>query len=428
MKVFLDCVGCRLNQAEIEKMARQFRAEGHEIVADTREADLAVINTCTVTNQAAADSRHKVHQATRNGGGNIVLTGCWSTMEPEQAKLLVGEGKIIPNNQKEQLVNDILGISDIDIDELERQPIPGARRRTRAFIKVQDGCENHCTFCITTIARGEGQSRNIAEVIKDIKASVLGGVKEVVLTGVHLGSWGNDLGGGKLRLKDLIKAILNEVDIKRMRLSSLEPWDMDDQFWDLWRDARLCRHLHLPLQSGSASVLRRMARKTTPIEYANLVMAARDKISEVAITTDMICGFPGESDKEFDETLAFVKEMNFAGGHVFTYSARPGTAAAKMGEQIPNVIRKGRSNQLRTLLEKSKDAFAENFIGKKMEVLWEKGTATGDGWLMEGLSDNYLHIQTISKTNLWNEINKVKINSNKRGKLTSDLVRKDKDE
>jgi threonylcarbamoyladenosine tRNA methylthiotransferase MtaB len=349
MKIYLDTVGCRLNQSEIETMAGQFRSAGHEIVSGAAEADLVVINTCTVTSQAASDSRQKVRQAARLGVDQIVLTGCWSTLEPGQAMALPKVHKLVPNDLKDQLVKEVLGSPEMefDLEPLARQPLPGIHKRTRAFIKVQDGCDNHCTFCITTLARGQGVSRPIPEVLKDIRAALLGGTREVVLTGVHLGSWGADYAGRNGLLKDLIQAILDETDVPRLRLSSLEPWDLDEKFFDLWQDSRLCRHLHLPLQSGSAGVLRRMARKVTPRSFADLLRAARAAIPDVAITTDLIAGFPGESEAEFSETLEFVEKMKFSGGHIFTYSARTGTAAAKMPGQVPPQVRKNRNAILR---------------------------------------------------------------------------------
>ena len=195
-----------------------------------------------------------------------------------------------------------------DLEPIARKPLPGLHRRTRAFIKVQDGCDNHCTFCVTTIARGEGRSRSVADVILDIQSALEGGTKEIVLTGVHLGSWGQDSGN---HLRDLVKAILRETDAPRLRLSSLEPWDLDADFFSLWADKRLMPHLHLPLQSGCDSTLRRMARKTTPQSFRELVSAARAVMPEVAITTDIIAGFPGETDDEFAESLAVCKRDEF---------------------------------------------------------------------------------------------------------------------
>jgi threonylcarbamoyladenosine tRNA methylthiotransferase MtaB len=411
MKIFLDTIGCRLNQAEIEILARQFRLAGHEIVPRAAEADLAVVNTCTVTSQAAADSRSKIRQAGRQGVERIVATGCWATLEPAQAAGLSGVERIVPNQHKDSLAADLLGLPQefFDLEPLARQPLPGLHRRTRAFLKVQDGCDNACTFCITTLARGAGRSRPAAAVLTDVRAALDGGVQEVVLTGVHLGSWGQDLPGG-LRLRVLVHSLLTQTDLPRLRLSSLEPWDLDAGFFRLWQDPRLCPHLHLPLQSGSASVLRRMLRKTTPGEFAGLVAAARERIPDLAVTTDIIAGFPGESEAEFAETLAFVREMDFAGGHVFTYSARPGTAAARMQGQLRGEISKRRSAELRLLLAESAAAFRRKFIGRSLPVLWESSDQLSDaGWRMEGLTGNYLRVRASSAQPRWNQVDPVQL-------------------
>jgi threonylcarbamoyladenosine tRNA methylthiotransferase MtaB len=410
MKIYLNTIGCRLNQAEIEIYARQFRAAGHELVANQEDADLAVINTCTVTTAAASDSRAKIRQAVRAGIKDVTVTGCWSTLQPQEAEKMPGVSQVIPNLEKDQLVSNILGapIEEFDLSPIERQPIPGARLRTRAFIKVQDGCDNRCTFCITTVARGVGHSRSVQEILSDIHAASAN-AQEVVLTGVHLGSWGHDF-SPNLHLRHLVKTILSETDIPRVRLSSLEPWDLDIDFFKMWDDPRLCRHLHLPLQSGCAATLRRMARKTTPQDFANLVNAARERIPGVAITTDIITGFPGESETEFKESLSFVRAMNFADGHVFTYSARPGTAAARMPNQVPHPVRKERNAKMRTILGESASAFQASFVGQVLPVLWESATALGpDGWQVSGLTGNYLRVNAQAPRHLWNQITPVRL-------------------
>jgi threonylcarbamoyladenosine tRNA methylthiotransferase MtaB len=432
MKIYLDTIGCRLNQSEIETMARQFRAAGHEIVAAAESAELAVVNTCAVTSEAASDSRGKIRHIARAGVKEIVATGCWATLQPKEAAVLPNVLQVVPNARKEDLVAETLNLpastfnlQPFDLEPLSRRPLPGLHRRTRAFIKVQDGCDNQCTFCITTVARGESRSRPIANVILDIRSALAGGAKEIVLTGVHLGSWGYDLssptsacpGGPSARrlttdvgmhLKDLIKVILHETETPRLRLSSLEPWDLTADFFSLWRDSRLMPHLHLPLQSGSASTLKRMARKTTPESFRELVAAARDLIPDVAITTDIIAGFPGETETEFAETLDFVRAMAFAGGHVFSYSARPGTGAARMKGQVKAVLRKERNHILHQALEESAKSYRQKFIGQKMPVLWESTSEMGEwGWQMEGYTPNYLRVQAFAPSPRWNELNYV---------------------
>lgn len=422
MKIYLDTIGCRLNQAEIESMARQFRAAGHEIVASAEMADMAVVNTCAVTNDAASVSRSKIRHIARAGVNEIVATGCWATLQPQRANELPNVFRVVTNDRKDYLVADLLNLppQSFDLEPISREPLPGLHRRTRAFIKVQDGCDNHCTFCITTVARGEGRSRAIADVIRDIQSALDGGAKEIVLTGVHLGSWGQDFGN---HLRDLIKAILCETDTPRLRLSSLEPWDLDADFFSLWNSSRLMPHLHLPLQSGCESTLRRMARKTTPDSFRELVWAAREAIPDVAITTDIIAGFPAETEAEFAETLDFVNEMNFAGGHVFTYSPRPGTGAARMKGQVKPEIRKKRNHILHDALEESAKSYREKFVGKKLSVLWESTSEMGErGWQMEGHTENYLRARAFAPSPRWNEVDDVRVNGLVDNSLMGEII------
>jgi threonylcarbamoyladenosine tRNA methylthiotransferase MtaB len=411
MKFFLDTIGCRLNQAEIESLARQFRAAGHEIVPTATQADLAVVNTCSVTSQAASDSRAAIRRARRLGAGAVVATGCWATLEPEKAAGLPGVHRVVSNQNKDTLAVDLLGLPRefFELEPLARQPLPGLHARTRAFIKAQDGCDNACTFCITSVARGANRSRPLENVLADVQAAQAGGAQEIVLTGVQLGAWGNDFHPSQ-PLGKLVSSLLAGTSVTRLRLSSLEPWNLQAGFFSLWQDERLCRHLHLPLQSGSESVLKRMRRKTAPEAFAGLVQSARAAIPGVAITTDIIVGFPGETEAEFCETLEFVKSMHLAGGHVFTYSARPGTPAARMQAQVRYEIRKERSAALRAILDESAQAYRSGFIGHTLAVLWEASSRlTEAGWVLEGLTDNYLRVSAVAAQPRWNQIDKVEL-------------------
>jgi threonylcarbamoyladenosine tRNA methylthiotransferase MtaB len=411
MKIFLDTIGCRLNQAEIETLARQFRAAGHEIVPTATEADLAVVNTCSVTSEAASDSRAAIRRARRLGAKEVVATGCWATLEPEKAASLPGVHRVVSNLHKDNLAIDLLGLPQefFELEPLARLPLPGLHARTRAFIKVQDGCDNACTFCITTVARGTNRSRPVEDVLADVQAALAGGAKEIVLTGVQLGAWGGDFPAPQ-HLVELVSALLARSSVVRLRLSSLEPWNLETGFFSLWQDERLCRHLHLPLQSGSESVLKRMRRKTTPDSFAGLLQSARAAIPEVAITTDIIVGFPGETEAEFYETLEFVKSMHFAGGHVFTYSARPGTPAARMNTQVRYEVRKERNAALRAVLEESALAYRSGFIGHTYPVLWEASSRlTEAGWILEGLTDNYLRVSAVAPQARWNQMDNVEL-------------------
>jgi threonylcarbamoyladenosine tRNA methylthiotransferase MtaB len=328
----------------------------------------------------------------------------------------------VNNFHKDNLVAELLEIppESFDLEPIAREPLPGLRQRTRAFIKVQDGCDNHCTFCITTVARGEGRSRPLAEVIADAQSALDGGTKEIVLTGVHLGSWGQELNA---HLRDLVRAILMYTDTPRLRLSSLEPWDLDADFFSIWEDVRLCQHLHLPLQSGCASTLRRMARKTTPASFRELVTAARQIMPEAAITTDVIAGFPGETDEEFAESLEFIREMDFAGGHAFTYSSRPGTGAARLGGQVRHEVRKERNAVLRGIFEAGAKAFRQQFVGQETSVLWESVTQMdGQGWQMEGLTGNYLRVTALAPQPRWNMLDRVALIRRTPAGLTGEIL------
>ncbi len=324
MKVFFDIIGCRLNQSEVEGFANIFRALGHEIVGDPSDADLAVVNSCAVTVKAAADSRKKLRRAARMGASKVIATGCWASLYPQKALSLSGVTDVITNEEKENLVSKVVGLSPEVLSKLNlvRKPLPGNRGRTRAFIKVQEGCDHHCTYCLTRIARGKSRSRSLNEINRDILAALAGGAKEIVLTGVQLGGWGRDFPEPKV-MADLLDNVLCISGYKRLRLSSIEPWDFELGLLHFWSDNRLCQHLHIPLQSGNDRVLRAMGRPITSSKYLALVDRIRQHLPEIAITTDMIAGFPGETQADFDITRRFIRSVAFAGGHVFTYSPRP---------------------------------------------------------------------------------------------------------
>ena len=427
VNVYLDSIGCRLNQSEIETLAAQFRSAGHTLVENSADADMVVLNTCSVTKAADADSRKKVRQAARAGNEQIVVTGCWATLDPESAASLPGVVQVVSNAEKEHLAARVLNMPPGHFTAQRAAPkprraLPGSQARTRVFIKAQDGCDNHCTYCVTRIVRGAARSRPLNEVLEDIQSARLGGAQEVVLTGVHLASWGQDFGSGT-NLGQLVEAVLAASDVPRLRLSSLESWDLDESFFSLWQDARLCRQLHLPLQSASGAVLQRMGRRPTPQAYAALVRDARAAIPEMAVTTDIIVGFPGESTAEHQESLDFVKEIGFAGGHVFSYSPRPGTPAAQMLDDVPKAVKKERSAQMRALLAESERRFQEQFRGRVLPVLWESTAKVEDGtWQLKGLSDNYLRVRAAAAENLWNQISQVRIRQVKGRDLMGEIV------
>ncbi len=407
MKVHLRTLGCRLNQSEIDTIARQFRQQGHDIVNDPALADWMVVNTCVVTHDATRSSRHLIRELHRaNAEAQITVTGCYAQLSPDDITVLPGVSRVVGNLEKNQLVEKVTGlpIEPFDREPTERDHLPGASGRTRAFVKVQDGCDNACTFCVTTIARGAGRSRPLPEVVDEIRYLLAIGYQEAVLTGVHLGSYGHDT-GDPLGLAHLVRAILSDTDIPRLRLSSLEPWDLSPDCFDLWDNPRLCRHLHLPLQSGCDATLKRMLRRTNQASFSALVNAARARVPDIGITTDVIVGFPGETDDEFAISQAFIEQMDFAGLHVFRYSKRPGTAAARMRGPVSEAVKKERSARLIALSEACERRFALRFTGHRLPILWEQvAGATEAGFVNVGYTDNYIRVRCIHPRVLTNHV------------------------
>jgi threonylcarbamoyladenosine tRNA methylthiotransferase MtaB len=445
MKVFLDSIGCRLNQAEMEKLARQLLAAGHDLVDDPAAADRVVINTCAVTRQAEREGRKRVRRAHAAGpAAEILLTGCQASLKPEALARLPGVTQVLPNAQKDRLIELFdQAPAPWDLEPILREARARAGGSTRAFVKVQDGCDKRCSFCVTTLARGAGRSRPLAEVVAEVAALAAAGYQEAVLTGVHLGSYGLDwvdtgaAGSSAPRLRDLIRVLLDRTDIARLRLSSLEPWDIPGDFFELWQDPRLLPHLHLPLQAGCDATLRRMARGTTTAAFGALVDEACAAIPDLQITTDVIVGFPGEREVDFAESLDFVREMGFGRLHVFSYSERPGTAAASMPDPVPSEERKERARRMIALGQELAADFAGRFVGREMRVLWESGErleqselahhrtecagALEDPWLWTGYSENYLRVQARGPAGLRNRIMPVRVSELRGDALLGDL-------
>lgn len=416
MKVFLDSIGCRLNHSEIETTARQLLANGHQIVTEAAAADTIILNTCAVTAAAARDARSRTRQFHHtNPQAEIVLTGCYATIAPQEVSTIEGAGRVVVNKHKHQLVQMLdpqahLALPVFDQEPIMREFLAGSLgAHTRAFIKAQDGCDNKCTFCVTTIARGQGRSRHMGDIIAEIQALTGAGYQEGVLTGVHLGSYGRDL-SHHTDLATLVRAILHHTDIARLRLSSLEPWDIPDGFFDLWQNPRLLPHLHMPLQSGSDTVLRRMARRTNRASFRQLADAARDAIPHLNLSTDLIIGFPGETAVEFAESLNYVQQIGFTRLHVFSYSPRPGTAAAKFPNQVPGPLKKERTRRMIDLGHKLSLAFHQQYIGQTVNVLWETAVgADSAGLRWAGYTDNYIRVTANGPADLGNTITPTQI-------------------
>jgi threonylcarbamoyladenosine tRNA methylthiotransferase MtaB len=416
MRIRLDSIGCRLNISEVEEMARCFAAAGHRLVGPGDLADLYVFNTCAVTQAAERKSRQVIRQLRRaNPNAALVVTGCYAQLSAQAVRDL-GADLVVSNEDKERLP-DLAAAAGLIYDgdpipapdEPAWLPAPGLDghegEHTRAFIKVQDGCDNRCTFCIVTLARGAGRSRALAEIITEVKRLIEHGYQEAVLSGVHLGSYGHDFNNGT-GLHTLVRTILAETDLPRLRLSSLEPWDLEADFFELWQNPRLLPHLHLPLQSGCDATLRRMARRTSQGEFSRLLEAARSAIPDLAVTTDIIVGFPAETEAEFAESLAFVELMALAKLHIFRYSRRAGTTAAKMRGQIPASLQAERSRRMHEVNARLEENFRRCFVGRIMPVLWESSEPYGFGRQWSGLTGNYLRVvtQTPAAADLRNQV------------------------
>jgi threonylcarbamoyladenosine tRNA methylthiotransferase MtaB len=409
VRIHVSSLGCKLNQNEMETLSDHLARGGHQMVATPAEADMCVLNTCAVTHVAAQKSRQALRRLHReNPDARLVATGCYAELTPADLRGLPGV-EIVAGNQDKENLAALIGPG-------EPEPTPrlvlhspffaSHTARTRAMVKIQDGCDNACTYCIIHVARGAQRSRPMVEILAKVRDRLAAGYQEIVLTGVHIGAYGQDQGSGEsgTDLWALVARILAETPLPRLRLSSVEPWDLSEHAFDLWSDARLCRHLHLPLQSGCDATLRRMNRRYTTAQFAGLVDAAHAAIPGLAVTTDLIVGFPSETEAEFAQSLAFVQEMGFARVHVFPYSVRPGTPAAKMPGQVPSPIKAERALAMRQAAAASAQAFRERYIGEMMDVLWESSRPGDSGPIWSGLTDNYLRVRAVSSRDLANQL------------------------
>ncbi len=448
-------LGCKVNQADSEAIGEQMSAVGFVQREFSEDADIYIVNTCTVTHLGDRSSRQLISQAhRRHPDALLVVTGCYAELNPQAVAALPGVDLVVGNKSKESLVelirerNVVAGAdksavgtglkrapqaslrplqssptqhilpmlpldaqhigSDVSLAEGDPQPdnpsllspfafhgtaTPATLSdrpawRTRAQIKVQDGCDNRCTYCIVPYVRGGSRSRSIASVTEHVQRKVRAGFQEIVLTGVHLGDYHPD-DDERRDLGDLVATLLRETDIARIRVSSLEPEDFRLEWLELWKNPRMCRHLHLPMQSGSDNILRRMARRYKSARYRDIITTAKRLVPGIAISTDIITGFPGESDNDFEHTYELAAELQFAKAHIFRFSPRQGTAAARMRGQIGVEVKKARSERLLTLNEADSRCFRQQFLGQTVQVLIE--SQKHGRW--EGLTDNYLRVE-----------------------------------
>jgi len=405
IKVALDSLGCKLNQAETELLARQLAEAGYQLVSPVDEADVYILNTCTVTHTADSKSRHRLRLAHRRSPDALVVaTGCYAQRAPQELAQIEGVSLVVGNNEKQYLPRllEEFGCMGSPISVQGGSTINHyAGFRTRALVKVQDGCNSFCSYCIVPLVRGREKSLPVDQVVDEVRHRAAQGYKEVVLTGVKIGAYNYD----GVNLNGLLEHILNETDVERLRLSSLQPQEISPELIGLWRDRRLCPHFHLSLQSGSDEVLGGMKRRYSLSDYEQSVSLIRSLLPEAAITTDVMVGFPGETDQEFEESYNFCRRMEFARIHVFAYSPRQGTQAARLPQQVGDKIKKERSQQMLALAEESAQNFSQRFLGRTMPILFEQQS----NGVWSGHTANYIKVYTQSTADLTNKLLPVKL-------------------
>jgi threonylcarbamoyladenosine tRNA methylthiotransferase MtaB len=433
---YVENFGCRATQADGATIERQFQERGLAQADESAQAEVVVINSCTVTASADQDARAAIRRIRReNPGCQIVVTGCYAQRAPEEVASLPGVTQVIGNSHKHRLAEIVADSRRIDMvasittsrdfiplsnltpqtssqvfisdifahTELLAAPVFDAGTgtnsdRTRPNLKVQDGCDNRCSFCVIPFVRGQSRSLPLSQVVRELNALVSAGYREVVISGINLGRWGRDLAGGldtdrvmPQRFEDLVREILDQTNLEKLRISSVEPMDWSRELIDLMAASpRIAKHAHVPMQSGSDRVLRAMHRKYRPWHYREKLESIRAALPTAAIGADVMVGFPGETETDFEETRLLIEELPFTYLHVFTYSSRPGTPAATMRHQVPVQITRQRSRILRELADEKKLAFMQSFMGKTVQAITLN---VCDGECTEALTDNYLKLR-----------------------------------
>lgn len=422
-KVAFCSLGCKVNQYETNAMAQKFIEHGYEVVEFDEYADVYIVNTCTVTNVADRKSRQMLRRAKEiNKDATLVACGCYAQVAKEELKKIPEIDLIIGNNEKndiiqivenhiaqkgaEDLVSDVM--YKLDYVELGTTTYT---EKTRAVIKVQDGCDRFCSYCLIPYARGHIRSRKIENVIEEIKKVVEEGINEVVITGIHIASYGRDFKVENIGLIDLLEEINKIQGLHRIRLGSIEPTIITDEFVErLSKLDKICDHFHLSLQSGCTETLKRMNRRYTTEEFRDVTKRLRSKFPNAALTTDIIVGFPGETDEEFNTTYEFLKEIAFYKMHIFKYSQRKGTKAAVMPNQVDGKIKEERSKKLIELSNENEYNYNKKYIGKQVEVLFEER----EGEYLKGHTTNYIVVKhKTDKDDLINKIAKVTVSEAK---------------
>ena len=428
-KVALHTLGCKLNFAETSTIGNQFLSNGYKIVEFSEEADIYVFNTCTVTESAERECRQLVRRALRkNPNAYVIITGCYAQLRPEDLVNIEGVDAVLGSNEKFNLFSILDGFkknqptcvhvsSTDDLKDFGIASSTDADSRTRAFLKIQDGCDYKCTFCTIPLARGGSRSMRIDEAVKEFKKLVSNGYKEIILTGVNVGDYGKSISSN---LYNLLNHLILIDGKYRIRISSIEPNLLTEDILELVGSSeKLCNHFHIPLQSGSPKILRAMQRRYTVDDYKSLIIRAKERVENLSIGVDVIVGFPGEEEEDFIATHNLIRDLPASYLHVFTYSERPDTPAATMESKINFEERKRRSNILRILSEKKRQEFYRSMIGKNVEVLFETGNQDGK---MKGFSSNYVKIISDVKSEFINKLTEIKITGLENGICAGELM------
>lgn len=401
-------LGCKVNQYETARMSELLENSGFELVSFNKKADLYIINTCTVTATADSKSRHAIHRAfSLNPDAKILVAGCIADYSPEDAQNLPGVTRVLKDKEESHLV-DLLSEMGFQIDSschTKKVIEGGINFRTRAVLKIQDGCDQFCSYCVIPHVRGGIRSSNLAQVAEEASKLAESGYKEIVLTGIRLGTFGLDR--GKRDLASAVRVIAEIPVVERIRLSSIEPTDLDEELLDLMASSsKVCAHLHLPLQSGDDTILKAMNRPYDSAKYRSIMDHICTKMPDIAITTDVLVGFPGETEENFENTYRMAEYVKYARMHVFKYSPRPGTPAAEMDSQVDPSVKDSRSKRLIELSEKLSMDFRNRFIGQTHRILVEGKEKEG---LLNGLTDQYIRVCFEGSPSLKGRIVKVQL-------------------
>ena len=425
--VAINTHGCKLNQADSQQLARQFQEAGFVLIQSSAQADVVVLNSCTVTANADSKARSYLRRTRRaNPNALVVATGCYAERARDDLLGMDEVSLVLDNRNKQHLVATVaanlninlpVGSSDSPRNTHSR---PLELLRTRAMVKIQEGCNQVCSYCIVPKVRGRERSVPAQEIIDEINTRSTTGRREVVLTGTQLGTYGFDLPG--TNLTELIRKVLAETTVDRLRISSLQPQEITPELLNLWENPRLCPHFHIPLQTGCDTLLRAMRRRYSTTQFAETVQLIRSKILDAGVTTDIIIGFPGEGAREFAESYTFAESMNFSDMHVFPYSIRPGTTAAHLCNHVDDGIKKERTGEMLELATMKMRQFRLGSLQQVRPVLWNinRSGEPSEEWI--GLTDNYLQVRTQQTDDLANTITKVRLTSLDGDCLTTEAI------